>query len=141
MPRSRTQLYSHFVWATKRREDVLVPEWKPLVYGCIHHECRQMGCTVLALGGMPDHVHLLLEMPSTLAPAQAVKQAKGVSARYANGLLPVTLFLKWQEGYDGTTVSPADVPRVRAYVQNQESHHAAGDLWKEWEPSPEDDER
>jgi len=138
MPRSRTHFYSHYVWATKRREMVLTPEWKPAIYGCIHNECRRLGCTVIALGGMPDHVHLLVEVPSTRAPMDVAKQVKGVSARYANGVLPVTLFLKWQEGYDGTSVSPAHVPRVAVYIESQEAHHRDGDLWKDWEPGPEE---
>ena len=109
-----------------------------MIYRCIQQECRALGCTVLALGGMPDHVHLLTVVPGHLAASKLMQQVKGVSARFANGELPLTTFLKWQEGYSAFSISRADVPRVKNYIQCQKQHHADGTLQPEWERIAED---
>lgn len=133
MPRSSTQIALHFVWATKRREPILTPQWELMVYRCIQNECRRLGGTVLALGGMPDHVHLLVSVPGSLSPANLMKQVKGVSARFANGELPLTAFLEWQEGYNARSVSLSHVERVKEYILRQKQHHADDTLHQSWE--------
>ena len=133
MPRSSTQITLHFVWATKRREPILTPQWEAMIYRCIQGECRTLGSTVLALGGMPDHVHLLVTTPGNLAPSQLMQQVKGVSARFANGQMPLTAFLKWQEGYNARSVSLSHTERIRQYVLGQKQHHADGMLHQNWE--------
>ena len=105
MPRSSTEIILHFVWATKKREPILTPQWEPMVYRCVQSECRELGGVVLALGGMPDHVHLLAVVPGHISASKMMQQVKGVSARFANGELPLTAFLKWQEGYNASSVS------------------------------------
>ena len=73
MPRSSTEINLHFVWATKKREPILMPQWEPMIYRCIQQECQWLGCTVLALGGMPDHVHLLTVVPGHLAASKLMQ--------------------------------------------------------------------
>ncbi len=138
MSRSSTEINLHFVWATKKREPLLTPQWEPMIYRCIQQECQQLGCTVLALNGLPDHVHLLAVVPGHLAASKLMQQVKGVSARFMNGELPLTAFLKWQEGYHAISLSHADVPHVRHYIQCQKQHHADGTLQQEWERLAED---
>ena len=138
MSRSSTEINLHFVWATKMREPVLTPQWEPIIYRCIQQECQWTGCTVLALGGMPDHVHLLATVPGHLAASKLMQQVKGVSARFANGELPLTAFLKWQEGYHVVSVSRADVPHVKHYIEHQKQHHTNGTSQQEWEQLAED---
>ena len=138
MSRSSTEIIIHFVWATKKREAALTAQWEPIVYRCIQQECRRLGCTILALGGMPDHVHLLAVVPGHLAVSKLMQQVKGVSARFTNGELPLTLFLKWQEGYHALSVSRSDVQRVKSYIQCQKQHHADGTSQQDWEPLAED---
>ncbi len=82
-------MYLHFVWATKRRLPLIVPEVERRLYGCISAEARRLGCEVLAVGGMPDHVHLAVAMPTVLSPAKLMQQVKGVSSHFASEhLLP-----------------------------------------------------
>ena len=79
--RSRfTQLYLHSVWATWDRMPLLVPAIEQTVYAAILAKCRQLDCEPLAIGGMADHVHLLVRFPTTLTVADLVKEVKGATS-------------------------------------------------------------
>jgi putative transposase len=54
-----TQLYLHYVWATWDRLPLITLDIQKLVYAAIIRECEQLKCTVIAIGGVEDHVHLL----------------------------------------------------------------------------------
>ncbi len=138
MSRSLTEINLHFVWATKKREPVLTAQWEPMVCRCIRGECQRLGCTVLALGGLEDHVHLLAVTPGHISASKLMQQVKGVSARFANGELPLTAFLQWQEGYCALSVSRSDTEHVREYVLCQKQHHADDSVWPDWEQNSDD---
>ena len=143
MSRSLTEIIIHFVWATKKREPALTAQWEPSVYRFIQSECRRLGCTALALGGLEDHVHLLAIVPGHVAASKLMQQVKGVSARFANGELPLTAFLQWQEGYNARSVSRSDVERVKQYVLCQKQRHAEAAVrkdavWQDWEQLADD---
>jgi REP element-mobilizing transposase RayT len=76
MHRSKTEIYLHLVWATYRRLPLILPEIEAPVHGLIAGEARRVGCDVLAVGGMPDHVHLALRLPPALAVAKLMQQMK-----------------------------------------------------------------
>ena len=138
MSRSLTEINLHFVWATKKCEPVLTAQWEPMVYRCIQKECRRLKCTVLALGGLEDHVHLLAVVPGHVSASNLMQQVKGVSGRFANGELPLTAFLQWQEGYSALSVSRSDVERVKQYVLCQKQRHAENSLWHSLEQNADD---
>jgi REP element-mobilizing transposase RayT len=97
-----------------------------------------VGCKVLALNGVADHVHLVVTFPTTITIANLVKQVKGVSAHFVNHeLAPATSF-KWQGYYGAFTISRWDADRVVHYVKRQKEHHGALDLVEEWEAMFED---
>ena len=138
MRRSRTEIYLHVVWSTRLREPHLTPSLAPVVRGWITAEAEALGCDVLALHGMPDHLHLLVRTPARVAVAQLVKQVKGVSSREANTTIADGFGFRWQEGYGAFSVSRSHVPRVLAYVQTQPERHARGDVWPDWEQTDEE---
>ena len=128
-----TQLYLHCVWATWDRLPLLTPEVESAVFAAIHAKCRELQCEPLALGGMPDHVHLLVRITTTLCVADLVKGVKGSSSHLQTQHLNQNSFFKWQGAYGAFTVSPDVIPAVKAYIENQKQHHALGGLWEEWE--------
>ncbi len=127
-----TQLYLHSVWATWDRMPLLVPAIEQTLYAAILAKCRQLDCEPLAIGGMADHVHLLVRFPTTLAVASLVKEVKGATSHLVTHASPGELFT-WQGSYGAFTVSKESVPRVRAYVQGQKRHHRSGEIVQEWE--------
>ncbi len=139
MSESKAEYYLHFVWTTQQRCPLLVPDVEASVYRCIQAEAKRLRCTVLALGGMPDHVHLAVKAPTTLCPAYAMKQVKSVSSKFASDEFarcadhPLDWF-QWQEGYGVFTFSASQKPGVIRYIHNQKQHHARGGLWTTCEP-------
>ncbi len=120
---SFTLLYVHIVWATWDRLPLLTDAVKDLAYACIQRECREQKATVIALGGVEDHVHLLLRIPATEGIAALVKRVKGVSSRIIGQAIPSETPFKWQGSYGAFSVSPWDVSKIRGYIACQQEHH------------------
>ena len=138
MQRSKAEIYLHFVWATARRKLLLVPEIERPIHRCIIEEAQKCGCIVLAIGGMPDHVHLFVKAPTTAAPAAIAQQVKGISSVFANKSLPLEERLRWQQHYAVFSVSRTHVPRAINYVRFQKRHHTSGKLWSVLEETEEE---
>ena len=143
MRRSKAEVYLHLVWATRHRQPWLTPELISPVYNCIETVARRLGYTVLAIGGMPDHVHLVVMLPPKRAIYLLAQQAKGASSKLAADLSrrhPNSedgLFC-WQEGYGVFSLSRTDLPKVVDYVQNQARHHSGGKIWRTLEEADEE---
>ena len=133
MRRNKLALYLHLVWATWDRLPLITSSIERRLYRNIENEARKMGCTVLALNGTLDHVHLVISFPATVTIANLVKQVKGVSSHFVNETLQPEAQFKWQGGYGAFTVSRWDLPKIVRYVKRQKEHHAADDLWSELE--------
>ena len=114
MRRNKLALYLHLVWATWDRLPLLTPEIERRVYRNIESEARGLGCTVLAINGMPDHAHVALVIPTTITIANLVKQVKGVSSHFVNEIA-------------------AEIVKLTEDVKRQKEHHQLNELFPEWE--------
>jgi len=124
MPDTYTQLRYHLVFSTKYRMPLIDRKVRDVLYDYMGGILRQNGGTLLAAGGMPDHVHLLAGWGTTVALARMLKLVKGGSSNWMNdrpGVSPGGF--SWQPGYGAFSVSASKVPTVRAYILNQEEHH------------------
>lgn len=133
MRRNKLALYLHVVWATWDRLPLINPEIERRLLRNIESEARKLGCKVLAINCMDDHVHVLLAIPTTVSIADLVKQMKGVSSHFANDELELDYQFKWQGSYGAFTVSRWDVDKIKQYVKRQKEHHIAGELLPEFE--------
>ena len=119
----------HFVWATWDRQPLITEDIERGLWRYIGAVCGDDHCEVLAIGGMPDHVHLLVLLSNTTTMADLMRHVKGGSSRFVpKRLLPGSWFA-WQGSYGAFSVSRANVPNVIAYIQNQKRHHAEGTLY------------
>ncbi len=125
---SRVDVYVHAVWATWDRAPFLTPGVREQVYLRMRAECAKAKAEVIAIGGIEDHVHVLLRLPATICIADLVKQMKGTSSHLTNHRILPHGF-KWQGGYSASSVSPRYVHRVRDYVLRQEEHHRKGTIY------------
>ena len=75
------------------------------------------------IGGMPDHVHILVSLPATLSIAQALQLLKGASSRWVHETFPEHRRFQWQEKYGAFGVSVSLLDKTIRYIQSQEQHH------------------
>ena len=122
------EAFQHFVWATRKREHYITEDMERALHLHIRQKCKDLHVHVHALNGMPDHVHLAVTLPATLAPADFMHHIKGASAHFINHLPEAKDGLYWQEGYGLLTFTSNDLPRIVRYVDRQKEHHAAGKL-------------
>ncbi len=124
MGTSYTKVYLHFVWGTYRRQPMIEDRWKRRLLRFIAAEARKLGCTVMAINGVEDHVHVLVWAPLTVAPSTLAKQMKGASSRFISRVEPGAEGFRWQSTYAVFSVDRHLVPRVMGYIRKQEAHHA-----------------
>ncbi len=136
MSHCHKEIYLHLVWTTQGRDPLLKPEVEHRIHRCIQAEAERLGAVVLAIGGLPDHVHLVVQAPAHRSASEIAKQVKGISSRFAavqlvgSGLLP---YFSWQEGYSVFSLSRDHLDTVIPYMQHQKQRHAEQTLWPMWE--------
>lgn len=133
MRTSYTQLYVHLVWATWDRLPLITPDIQAVIYASIVAKCKKLKCIALAVGGIEDHVHLLVRLHTTIAVATLAKEVKGSTSHLITHEIKPYDFFKWQGAYGAFTIRKDDVPHVQAYIHNQKQHHDDSDLDDELE--------
>ncbi len=133
MPAPYNQLYVHCVWATWDRLPLITAQIEQQIYAVILDKCKELGCTPVAVGGLDDHVHLLVRFPPTLQLTKLIGEVKGASSHLVTHKLVLQSFFKWQASYGVFTVSQGSLARVTEYIRNQKQHHAQGSLLPELE--------
>ena len=123
MPSTFTNLLCHVVFTTKDRIPRIHDGIRERLYEYIGGIIRKEGGVLLQIGGMPDHVHLLIKMKTDITIPTMVRLIKARSSKWVNerGLLEERF--EWQAGYGAFSVSESQAARVRRYIQEQESHH------------------
>ena len=127
-----SKLYAHFVWSTHKRELLIDPLWEINLHHCIASSARSSGAKALAVGGIADHVHVLVEYPPSLALATLVANLKGSSSHFVNHEINPDYPFVWESDYFVASVSAKDVPRLMRYIGRQKEHHA-GQIAVDWE--------
>ena len=120
MSHTFTKNHQHIVFSTAKRRKLIDKPFQPKLWAYIAGICRNHGIYVRAIGGIEDHVHLLIELPPTLAVAQAVLKVKSNSSKWVKG---TGKKFAWQKGYAAFSVSASNILAVERYVNNQEAHH------------------
>ncbi|MCK4489572.1 MAG: transposase [Anaerolineales bacterium] len=87
----------------------------------------------MIVGGTTNHIHLLVELKSTISVSDLVQFVKGSSAYIIARQIQPEVFFKWQGGYGAITVSPQNIPLVKKYIASQREHHQTGSLNHHWE--------
>ena len=132
MAHTHTRLLVHLVFATKRRAPFIAPELKPDLFAYMVGIFKQHDCFVQAIGGVADHCHILLDLPSRFALADVVRKVKASSSKTFREQHPKVGF-GWQRGYGAFSVSPGHAESVKEYIEGQEEHHKQHTLKEELE--------
>jgi len=127
------EFFGHFVWGTWDRLPLLVPGVREPVYAAIRAKCEELRCSVWALGGVEDHVHLVVELAGPVSQSLLAKEVKGASSHLITHDIRSGEFFKWQGAYASFSLNRNALPDVTAYVERQEEHHRRGTLDAFWE--------
>jgi putative transposase len=121
VPQSLACVYIHAVFSTKDRMPFFADlNIRSEVHAYLAGVTMKLDCPVLVVGGVEDHVHMLVRMSRTIAIAEWIKEVKRVSSSFAKER--VNRFA-WQAGYGAFSVDPTSLERVRTYIESQEEHH------------------
>jgi putative transposase len=123
MASTLTNLLYHIVFSTKHRHPIITKAIRDDLYAYIGGIVRGEGGVLLEIGGMPDHVHLVVRFRSEPSVATMLKKIKSKSSQWLNARPKRPGRFQWQVGYGAFTVSASQLDKVRAYVRNQEQHH------------------
>jgi len=125
-------LMVHFVWSTAGREPWITAEWNADLYKFIGGVFRNKNASLLAAGGISDHIHLYASLPSTVTVAEMVNAAKANSSRWIHEEFRNRKGFAWQEGYGAFSVSKSAEDNVIGYINNQAKHHRHRDFKSEF---------
>ncbi|MCG6948619.1 MAG: IS200/IS605 family transposase [Acidobacteria bacterium] len=117
-----SNLSVHLVFSTKERIPLMTQVVRNQLFPYVGGIVKGLGGTIIAVGGMPDHVHVLARVPPKLCVADLVRTIKANSSKMMNEKATAMKF-GWQRGYGAFSVSQSAVSSVAQYVRNQERHH------------------
>lgn len=123
MANTYTSLNYHTVFSTKNREPWLTESVRERVWPYIGGIARANGMTALEVGGVADHVHILISVPASMAVSKGVQLIKGGSSHWIKDNFENMGGFAWQDGYGAFTVSESQLADVRDYVRRQPEHH------------------
>ena len=122
MSSTHLSLHYHLVFGTKDHQPLITPVWRDTMHAYLGGVIRTLDGVPEAVGGVADHVHLLVGLRATHTLADVLRETKSVSSAWVHEEIGVSSFA-WQEGYGAFTVSASQLENVRAYIQQQEEHH------------------
>ena len=132
MPQSLDKTLIHIVFSTKYREPTISLEVKPRLHAYLATVCRNAGCFCYRVGGVEDHVHLLIGLSRTITIASLVEELKTTSSKWMKLQSPELSAFAWQRGYGVFSVDQNSQARVIAYIDNQEQHHRSTSFQDEY---------
>ncbi|MCS6806792.1 MAG: IS200/IS605 family transposase [Acidobacteriota bacterium] len=122
MPSTHTSLHYHLVFSTKDRLPMIAQSWRDRLHAYLGGIVKRLGGVPLAIGGIRDHVHMLVGLTSSHRLDYFVRDLKADSSEWVHREVGQRIFA-WQKGYGAFTVSPSSIEAVKRYVLNQENHH------------------
>ncbi len=93
------------------------------MYSYIGGIIRGEGGTLLEIGGMSDHVHLLTKLKPTKSVSELLNRIKAKASKWVNEEKVTMRKFGWQDGYAAFSVSESQIASVRRYIRDQEKHH------------------
>jgi REP element-mobilizing transposase RayT len=118
-----SQLYIHYVFAVRGRQNILYPPYDEEVYRYIAGIIREKGQKPLAINGMPDHTHVLVGLKPAMRIADLIRDIKNNSTNFINEKGWFKNKFSWQEGYGVFSYSHSAFGNVINYIKNQKEHH------------------
>ncbi|MBN8706983.1 MAG: IS200/IS605 family transposase [Bacteroidetes bacterium] len=118
-----SQIYIHIVFAVKGRENLIKPDWEEQLFKYITGIVQNKGQKMLAINGIPDHIHFLIELKPNCNLSDLVREIKKSSNVFINENHFTRFNFSWQEGFGAFSYSYSQIDDVCKYILNQKDHH------------------
>lgn len=126
-------LFVHVICTVQGRGQLLARPARRVLFVHMQKEGEEKGIRIIAVNGVEDHIHLLLQLMPSQNLAQVVRSIRGASSDWLNENKLLTTTFEWEENYYALSVSPSSVRQVKDYIDKQEEHHKTKTLDAELE--------
>src|SRR5689334_3032968 len=123
MANTYSQIYVQMVFAVNGRENLISAAWKEELFRYITGIVKNHGQKLLAINGVADHIHILLNIQPNIALSDLVRDIKANSSRWINEKRFVKGKFQWQEGFGAFSYASSQLNDVIGYIRRQEEHH------------------
>ena len=124
MANTYTQLHIHLIFVTQYRNASISYKFEKRLYEYLIAIIQNHNHKVLAINGMPDHIHILLGLRPNQSISELVQFVKSSSSKWINDEKLTNTKFAWQEGFGAFSYSKSDVEKVIKYIKNQKTHHS-----------------
>jgi len=132
MANTYTQIYLQLVFSVKGRQNLIQISWKDELHKYICGIVNGKQQKVFAIGGMSDHIHILVSLKPTIAVSDLVREIKSNSSKWINEKGFINGKFQWQEGFGAFSYSQSQLDTVITYINNQELHHQTKSFKEEY---------
>jgi putative transposase len=132
MANTYTQIHIHAIFAVNFRLELISDNWKEELYRYITGIISNHRHKLIAINGMPDHVHILFGMRPSQSLSDLMQDIKGNSSKWINEKKFCIGRFEWQEGFAAFSYSKADLSNVISYIKNQDEHHRQSSFNEEY---------
>ena len=126
-------LFVHVIWSVDRRQPLLSKPVRRVLFAHMQKDGEEKGLKIVAVGGVEDHVHCLVQLMPSQNLLQVVKSIRAASSHWLNETKLLDAGFEWEEGYAAYSVSPSGVAAVVEYIGKQEEYHRSKTLESELE--------
>lgn len=130
---SYSKIYVHAIWSTHNRSSCLDKDIRQNLYNQMGETITRCRGVVHEIGGIEDHVHILMETPKNKSLSDLIRDIKTASTHWLKSENKKYHLFEWQTGYGAFTISFSNLDVVKGYIQKQEEHHLENTCKEEWE--------
>ncbi|HXK92066.1 MAG TPA: IS200/IS605 family transposase, partial [bacterium] len=133
MVQSKVRQYIHCVFSTKNREPWISTDLEDVLYPLLARIAQKRDSMILGVGGIENHIHVLLSLSPTISLSQMIQYLKGTSSYWIRRNHPEIDYFHWQDGYGAFSIGISNLEKTRKYIQKQKEHHQNVSFEQEYE--------
>lgn len=123
MANTFSKIYLHVVFSVKGRQNLIQKQWKDELHKYMCGIVTGKNQKVYAIGGVADHIHILISIKPNIVISDLVRDIKASSSKWVNEKGYLVGNFQWQEGFGVFSYAQSQLDSVIAYINNQEQHH------------------
>ncbi len=120
---SLSSVLIHLVFSTKFRQPWIQTDIESDMHKFMTQISIKQGCPVLQIGGMPDHIHVLVNLSRNLTISRLITELKTGSSRWIKKPYPHYASFAWQNGYGAFSIGQSHLKQAIHYIATQKEHH------------------